>query len=154
MQEPWVQSLGWEDPLEEEMASYSSIPAWKSPRTERPGGYSSWDCTDTTERSHADSQLQHAGSSSLLLFSRPVMSNSLRPHGLQHIRPPCPSPSPRVCPSSCSLHQWCHPAISSSVALFSFFTQSFSISGIFPMTHLLTSYDQNTGASASASVNI
>ena len=49
----------------------------------------------------------------LLLFSHPVMSNSLWPHELQHTRPPCPSPSPRVCPSSCSLHQWCHPAISS-----------------------------------------
>ena len=42
----------------------------------------------------------------LLLFSCPVMSNSLWPHGLQHTRPPCPSPSPRVCPSSCSLHRW------------------------------------------------
>ena len=42
----------------------------------------------------------------LLLFSCPVMSDSLLPHGLQHTRPPCPSPSPGVCPSSCSLHQW------------------------------------------------
>ena len=41
----------------------------------------------------------------ILLFSRPVMSNSLQPHGLQHARPPCPSPSPRVCPSSCSFHR-------------------------------------------------
>ena len=40
------------------------------------------------------------------------MSNSLRPHGLQHSRPPCPSPSPKVCPGSCPLHQKCHPAIS------------------------------------------
>ena len=48
------------------------------------------------------------GSSSLvvLLFSHPVMSDPLWPHGLQHTRPPCPSPSPGVCPSSCSLHQW------------------------------------------------
>ena len=43
----------------------------------------------------------------------------LQPHGMQCIRPPCPSPSPRVCPSSCSLHLWCHPAISSSNFLFS-----------------------------------
>ena len=43
----------------------------------------------------------------LLLFSCPIISDSLQPHGLQHTRPPCPSPSPGVCPSSCSLHQWC-----------------------------------------------
>ena len=80
------------------------------------------------------------------------MSNSLRPYGLQHIRLPYPSLSPRVCPSSCSLHQRCHPAISSSDALFSFCPQSFPASGTFPMSHLFTSDDQNTGASASASV--
>ena len=73
------------------------------------------------------------------------------PHGLQHIRPPCPSPSPGVCPSSCSLHQWCHPAISSSDALFSFYPQSFPASGTFPMS-LFASDDQNTEASASASI--
>ena len=48
----------------------------------------------------------------LLLFGHPVVSNSLRPHVLQCARPPCPSPSPKVCPSSCPLHQKCHPAIS------------------------------------------
>ena len=48
----------------------------------------------------------------LLLFIRPVVSASLWTHGLQHARPFCPSPSPRVCPSSCSLNQWCHPTIS------------------------------------------
>ena len=47
----------------------------------------------------------------------PVISNSLRPHGLQHSRPLCPSPSPKVCPSSCPFHQWCHPVSSSSDAL-------------------------------------
>ena len=50
----------------------------------------------------------------------PVMSSSLQPHGLQHARPLCPSPSHKVYPSSCPLHRWCHPAISSSDALFSF----------------------------------
>ena len=88
----------------------------------------------------------------LLLFSRPVMSDSLWPHGLQHIRPPCPSPSPKVCPSSCPLHRWCHPAISSSDALFSFCPQSFPASGTCPMSQLFSSDDQNTGASASSSV--
>ena len=52
-------------------------------------------------------------------FSRQVMSNSSWPHGLQHTRLPCPSPSPRVCPSSRPFNQWCHPTISSSVAFFS-----------------------------------
>ena len=54
-----------------------------------------------------------------LWFSLPVMSNSLQPHGLQHARPPCPAPSPKVWPSSCPLHQWCHPSISSSDTFFS-----------------------------------
>ena len=87
----------------------------------------------------------------LLLFSHLVVSYSLRPHGLQHTRPSCPSSSPRVCPSLCSLHQWCHPAISSSDALF-FCPQSCPASGTFPMSRLFASDDQNTGASASASV--
>ena len=75
------------------------------------------------------------------------MSNSLQPHWLQHARPPCPSPSLEVCPRSCPLHQWCHPAISSSDSLFSFCPQSFPASGTFPMSHLFTSDDQNTRAS-------
>ena len=66
----------------------------------------------------------------LLLFSRPVVSDSLRPHGLQHTRPPWPSPSPRVCPNSCPLHWWCHPAISSTDT-FPFCPQSFPALGIF-----------------------
>ena len=85
----------------------------------------------------------------ILLFSRPVMSYSLQPHGLQHTRPPCPLLSPRVCPSSCPLHWWCHPAISSSDALFSFCPQSFLESGTFPMSQLIVPGDQNTSASAS-----
>ena len=66
--------------------------------------------------------------------------------------PPCPSPSPLVCPSSCPLHRCCHPAISSSDALFSFCLQSSPASGTFPMSPLFASGDQTTGASASASV--
>ena len=61
----------------------------------------------------------------LLLLSHPVMSDPLWPHGLQHTSPSCPSPSPGVCPSSCSLRWWCHPAISSSDTLF-FCSQSSS----------------------------
>ena len=87
----------------------------------------------------------------LLLFSHPVMSDSLWPHGLQHARPFCPSPSPEVCPSSCPLH----PVMPSSYlifdTLFSFCPQSFPASETFPMSWLFASDDQNTGVSASAS---
>ena len=88
----------------------------------------------------------------MLLFSRQVVSDSSRPHGLQHVRPPCPSPSPRVCPSSCPLNQWCHPTIWSSVTLFSFYLRSFPASGSFPVSQLFASGGQRTGVSASTSV--
>ena len=88
----------------------------------------------------------------LLLFSGTVVTDSLWPHELQQARPPCPSPSPGVCPSSCLMHQWCHPTILSSDALFSFCPQSFPASGAFPMSWLFKLDDQNTGALASASL--
>ena len=62
-------------------------------------------------------------------FNCSVMSDSLWPHGLQHTRPPCPSPAPRACSNSCPLSQWCHPTISSSVVPFSSCLQSFPASG-------------------------
>ena len=75
------------------------------------------------------------------------------PLGLQHTRPSCPSPSPRVCPSSCQLNWWCHPTISSSVTLFSFWLQSFPASGSFPVScQLFASGGQSIGASGSAAV--
>ena len=58
-------------------------------------------------------------------FSRSVVFDSLQPHGLQHARPPCPSPTPGVYPNSCPLSRWCHPAISSSAVPFSSHFQSF-----------------------------
>jgi len=67
----------------------------------------------------------------VLLFSHTVVSNPLRPHRLQHAMLACPSPSPEVCPSSCPLHQWFHPIISSSDAPFSFCPQSLRASGTF-----------------------
>ena len=88
----------------------------------------------------------------VVIVLHPVVSNSLQTHGLQEARPPCPLPSPRVCPSSCSLNEWSCLAISSSDALFSFSPRSFPTSGYFPMSHLFASDDQNIGASASASV--
>ena len=78
----------------------------------------------------------------LLLFSCPVTFNSLWPHGQQHTRPPCPSPSPGVCPNSCSLHWWCRPTTSSSDTLFSFCRQSFPASGTFPVSCPFASDDQ------------
>ena len=79
----------------------------------------------------------------LLLFSCPVMSNSLWPNGLQHARPPCPSPSPEVCPSSCPLHWQSHPTISSSDALFSFCSHLSQHQGLFQWvscSHQMTKY--------------
>ena len=94
-------------------STYAHIPVWYIPKT---GLIAKYDM--------------------LLLFSHPVLSDSLSPH----------------CPSSCPLHQWCHPAISSSDTLLSFCPQSFPASGNFPMSQLFAPDDQNTGASASASV--
>ena len=85
-------------------------------------------------------------------FSHSVVSNSLRPHGLQHVRPPCLSPTPRVYPSSCSLSQWCHPTISSSVVPFSSCLQSFPASGSFQVSQSFAWGGQSIGVSASTSV--
>ena len=81
------------------------------------------------------------------------MSDSLWPHGLQHARPPCPSPTPRVYPNSCPLSRWCHPTISSSVFPFSSRSQSFPASESFQMSQLFAWGGQNIGVSASTSVN-
>ena len=84
-------------------------------------------------------------------FSRSVVSDSLRPHELQHARPPCPSPTPGVHSNSSPSSQWCHPAISSSVIPFSSCPQSLPASGSFPMNQLFTWGGQSTGVSAFAS---
>ena len=85
-------------------------------------------------------------------FSHSVESDSLQPHGLQHARIPCPSPTPGACSNSCPLTQWCHPAISSSVIPFSSCPQSIPASGSFQMSQLFPSGGQSNGVSASASV--
>ena len=85
-------------------------------------------------------------------FSHSDMSGSLRPHGLQHARPLCPSPTPGVYPNSCPLNQWCHPNISSSVIPFFSCLQSFPASGSFPVSQLFASGGQNIVISASTSV--
>ena len=83
--------------------------------------------------------------------SHSVVSDCLSPHEPQHVRPPCPSPTPRVYPNSCPLSQWCHPTISSSVIPFSC-PQSFPASGSFQMSQLFTSAGWSIGVSASTSV--
>ena len=85
-------------------------------------------------------------------FSHSVVSDSLRPHELQHARPPCPSPTPGVYSNPCPSSRWCHPAISSSVVPFSSFPQSLPASGSFPMSQLFAWGGQSIGVSASASV--
>ena len=87
----------------------------------------------------------------LLSFSCSVVSNSLQPHGLQHTRPPCPFPTPRVYSNSCPLSRWCHPTISSSVVPFSCL-QSFPASESFPISQFFASGGQRTGASVWESV--
>ena len=77
---------------------------------------------------------------------------SLRPLGLQHARPPCPSPTPGVYSNSCPSSRWCHPTISSSVVPFSSCLQSFPASESFPMSQFFASGGQSIGVSASASV--
>ena len=88
---------------------------------------------------------------SSIQFSRSVMLDSLQPHGIQHTRLPCPSPTPGVYPYSCPLSRWCHPAISSSVIPFSYL-QSFPASESLQMSQIFTSDGQSIGVSASASV--
>ena len=85
-------------------------------------------------------------------FSHSVVSDSLRPHELQHARPPCPSATLRLYSNSCSLSQWRHPAISSSVVPFSSCPQSLPASGSFPMSQHFTWGGQSIGVSALASV--
>ena len=87
---------------------------------------------------------------SLVQFSLSVVSDSLRPHELQHTRPPWPSPTPGVHSNSCPSSWWCHPAISSSVVPFSSCPQSLPASGSFPMSQLFAWGGQSIRVSASA----
>ena len=85
-------------------------------------------------------------------FSSSIVSDSLQPHGTQHARPHCPSPTPGVHPNSHPSSQWCHPTISSSVIPFFSCPQSFPASGSFQMSQLFVSGGQSIGVSASTSV--
>ena len=85
---------------------------------------------------------------SIVQFSHSIVSNSLWPHGLQHISLPCPSPTPRVYSNSCPLSRWCHPTIPSSVIPFFSCLQSFPASGSFPMSQFFASSGQSAETSA------
>ena len=99
-------------------------------------------------------QLRTLLSQGSVQFSHSVVSNSLRPQGLQHAKLPCPSPTPGASSNSRPSSQWCHPTIS-SVVPFSPCLQSCPASGSFPVNHFFASGGQSTGASASVlSMNI
>ena len=112
-----------------------------------------WLLSPTTQISYMVELLTESLLTSLFVFSSvqfiySLMSYSLRPHELQHARPPCPSPTPGVHSDSRPSSQWCHPAISSSVAPFSCCPQSLPASKSFPMSQLFSLGGQSTGASA------
>ena len=88
----------------------------------------------------------------IVQFSCSVMSDYFLPHGLQHTRLPCPSPTPRACSNSYPLSQWCHPTFSSTVIHFSCHFQTFPAPGSFQTSQFISSGGQSFGASASASV--
>ena len=136
---------------------HSSILAWGIPRTEETHGLQSMGSqTDMTEQPSMHApwritswmlQWKQWNMAGLWVyfsvqFSRSVVSDSLRPHELQHPSSPCPSPTPGVHPNPCPLSWWCHPAISSSVVPFSSCPQSFPASGSFQMSQLFTSGGQ------------
>jgi len=87
-------------------------------------------------------------------FSCSVVCDSLWPHGLQHARTPCPSPTPRACSNSCPSSQWCHPTISSPIIPFSSYLQSFPASGSFQMSQFFTSGDQSFSSTSVLPMNI
>ena len=95
--------------------------------------------------------LWHLGSKVISSVAQ-LCPNSLRPHGLQHARLPCPSPTPGACSNCCPSSQWCHPTILSSFIPFSSHLQSFPASGSVPMSQFFASGGQSIGVSASASV--
>ena len=98
-------------------------------------------------------EIEATVSSSVQFSSVSVISNSLRPHELQHTRPPCPSPTPGAYPNSCPLSRRCHPAISSSVIPFSSCPQSFPASGSFQMSQLFASGGQSWSFSFNISLS-
>ena len=119
---------------------------------EHPGKYVRRVKLNTLKIQPRCSQIKAVVRGCFIQFSCSVTFNSLRPHGLQHARPPFPSPTPGVHSNSYPLSQWCHPTISYSVITFSSHLQSFPASGSIQMSQLFTSGSQSIGVSASKSV--
>jgi len=101
---------------------------------------------------HGSQNLGHPTSKNCSQFSRLVVSDSLRPHGLQRAGFPCPSPTPGAYSNSCPSSRWCHPTISSSAVPFSSCLQSFPASGSFLVSQFFASGGQSIGVSTSTSV--
>ena len=144
-QETVVPALGQENPLEEGRVTNSSTLAWRIPWTEEP-----WQRAIVHGVPESQTGLKWL-SMDTVQFSHSVKSDSLRPHGLQHVRPPCPSQTTGVYPNSCPLSRWCHPTISSSVIPFSYQLQSFPEAGSFQMNQFFEWGGQSIGVSASTS---
>ena len=145
--DPWVRKILWRRAWQSTPVSLLGKSVW----TEEPGRL----------QSIASQRVGHDWSSlackdivifSSVQFSCSVVSDSLWPHELQHARPPCPSPTPRVYPDLSPLSWWCHPTISSSVVTFSSCLQSFPASVSFQMSQLFASGGQSIGVSAVVSV--
>ena len=152
-----VRSLGWEDPLEEGMATHSQYSCLENSMDGETWWATVHGVTKSLHSRHkgiilVEVRLSSVKMSMMLFFHHQVMSDFSQPHGLKHTRLLCPSLSPKVCPSSYLLNWWHHPTFSSSVALFSFCRQSFPESESFPMSQLFTSGGQIILASALASV--
>ena len=115
---------------------------------------SEWKTQSKTNPKHNQNTIQNKSKTtgSSVQFGSSVVSDFLRPHGLQHARPPCPLPTPGVYSNSCPLSWWCHPTISTSVIPFSSCLQSFPASESFQMSQFFASGGQSIGVSASASV--
>ena len=140
---------GQEDPLEESMATYSSILAWRTPWTEEPGGLLG--SIGLQRAGHNWRDRAHTRKD-IIQFRSSVVSDSFPPYGMQHTRLPFPSPTPRPYSNSCPSSWWCYPTILSSVVPLSSCLQSFPALGSFPMSQFFASGGQSIGVSASTSV--
>ena len=113
--------------------------------------FSKWYVLFLLFRLDSNSQYEKVQTNLSVQFSRSVVSNSLRPHELQHTSPPCPIPTPRAYLNSCPLSWWCHPTISFSVIPFSSCLQFFPASGSFQMSQFFASGGRSIEVSASTS---
>ena len=151
MQKTQLRSLGRDDPLEKEMATHSNILAWEISRGEDPGRLQSMGSQRVRHNWVNKHTHDRYGTPRPVRVDSPkscsVAQLCLTLLKLQHARPPCPSPTPGVHSNSHPSSRWCHPAISSSVALFSFCLQSFSATRSFPShkSYLMRNLERTDG---------